>query len=32
MRAKRLVAVEDTVYVTLGADAPVSALDAATGP
>ena len=29
--AKRLVAVGDTVYVTLGADAPVTALDAATG-
>ncbi len=29
--AKRLVAVDDTVYVTLGAAAPVSALDAATG-
>ncbi|NQT15003.1 MAG: PQQ-binding-like beta-propeller repeat protein [Planctomycetes bacterium] len=29
--AKRLVAVGDTVYVTLGAAAPVSALDAATG-
>lgn len=28
---KRLVAVGDTVYVTLGAAAPVSALDAATG-
>ena len=28
---KRLVAVGDTVFVTLGADAPVSALDAATG-
>ncbi|MHC4399668.1 MAG: outer membrane protein assembly factor BamB family protein [Planctomycetota bacterium] len=28
---KRLVAVGDTVYVTLGATAPVSALDAATG-
>ncbi|HUU92725.1 MAG TPA: class I SAM-dependent methyltransferase, partial [Phycisphaerae bacterium] len=28
---KRLVAVGDTVYVTLGADAPVTALDAATG-
>ena len=28
---KRLVAVDDTVYVTLGATAPVSALDAATG-
>ncbi len=28
---KRLVAVEDTVYVTLGATAPVTALDAATG-
>jgi len=29
--AKRLVAVGDTVYVTLGAMAPVTALDAATG-
>ena len=29
--AKRLVAVGDTVYVTLGAAAPVTALDAATG-
>ena len=29
--AKRLVAVGDTVYVTLGATAPVTALDAATG-
>ena len=29
--AKRLVAVGDTVFVTLGAEAPVSALDAATG-
>jgi outer membrane protein assembly factor BamB len=29
--AKRLVAVGDTVYVTLGAEAPVSAIDAATG-
>lgn len=29
--AKRLVAVDDTVYVTLGAHSPVSALDAATG-
>jgi len=28
---KRIVAVEDTLYVTLGADAPVAALDAATG-
>jgi outer membrane protein assembly factor BamB len=28
---KRLVAVEDTVYVTLGTSAPVTALDAATG-
>jgi len=28
---KRLVAVDDTVYVTLGFDAPVTALDAATG-
>ncbi|NQU23923.1 MAG: PQQ-binding-like beta-propeller repeat protein [Candidatus Nealsonbacteria bacterium] len=28
---KRLVAVGDTVYVTLGASAPVTALDAATG-
>ena len=28
---KRLVAVRDTVYVTLGAAAPVTALDAATG-
>ena len=28
---KRLVAVEDTVFVTLGVDAPVTALDAATG-
>ncbi len=28
---KRLVAVDDTVYVTLGSKAPVSALDAATG-
>jgi outer membrane protein assembly factor BamB len=28
---KRLVAVEDTVYVTLGTTAPVTALDAATG-
>jgi outer membrane protein assembly factor BamB len=28
---RRLVAVGDTVYVTLGYDAPVSALDAATG-
>ena len=28
---KRLVAVDDTVYVTLGATAPVTALDAATG-
>jgi outer membrane protein assembly factor BamB len=28
---KRLVAVEDTVYVTLGPTAPVTALDAATG-
>ena len=28
---KRLVAVDDTVYVTLGAAAPVTALDAATG-
>ena len=28
---KRLVAVADTVYVTLGATAPVTALDAATG-
>ncbi len=28
---KRLVAVGDTVYVTLGAEAPVTALDAATG-
>ncbi|MCP4257221.1 MAG: PQQ-binding-like beta-propeller repeat protein [Planctomycetes bacterium] len=28
---KRLVAVDDTVYVTLGANAPVTALDAATG-
>jgi len=28
---KRLVAVDDTVYVTLGATAPVSAIDAATG-
>ena len=28
---KRIVAVEDTVYVTLGADAPLAALDAATG-
>ncbi len=28
---KRLVAVEDTVYVTLGANAPITALDAATG-
>ena len=29
--AKRLVAVGDTVYVTLGAEAPVTALDAASG-
>jgi len=29
--AKRLVAVGDTVYVTLGATAPITALDAATG-
>jgi len=29
--AKRLVAVGDTVFVTLGAEAPVTALDAATG-
>ncbi len=29
--AKRLVAVGDTVFVTLGAEAPVSAIDAATG-
>jgi len=29
--ARRLVAVGDTVYVTLGLDAPLSALDAATG-
>lgn len=29
--AKRLVAVGDTVYVTLGAEAPVSLIDAATG-
>jgi len=29
--AKRLVAVGDTVFVTLGPDAPVTALDAATG-
>lgn len=28
---KRLVAIDDTVYVTLGATAPISALDAATG-
>ena len=28
---KRIVAVGDTVYVTLGADAPVTAVDAATG-
>jgi len=28
---KRLVAVDDTVFVTLGPDAPVTALDAATG-
>ena len=28
---KRLVAVGDTVYVTLGADAPVTAIDAASG-
>lgn len=28
---RRLVAVDETVYVTLGLDAPVSALDAATG-
>ena len=28
---RRLVAVDETVYVTLGIDAPVSALDAATG-
>jgi outer membrane protein assembly factor BamB len=28
---KRLVAMDDTVYVTLGANAPVTALDAATG-
>ena len=28
---KRLVAVGDTVYVTLGANAPITALDAATG-
>ena len=28
---KRLVAIDDTVYVTLGATAPVTALDAATG-
>ena len=28
---KRLVAVDDTVFVTLGAEAPVTALDAATG-
>jgi len=28
---KRLVAVDDTVYVTLGVDAPITALDAATG-
>ena len=31
MRGKRLVAVGDAVYVTLGAAAPVTALDAATG-
>ncbi|MHC4368350.1 MAG: outer membrane protein assembly factor BamB family protein [Planctomycetota bacterium] len=30
-KGKRLVAVGDTVYVTLGANAPVTALDAATG-
>ncbi|MBD3265765.1 PQQ-binding-like beta-propeller repeat protein, partial [bacterium] len=29
--AKRLVAIGDTVYVTLGVGAPISALDAATG-
>ena len=29
--ARRLVAVDDRVYVTLGSDAPLSALDAATG-
>ena len=29
--AKRLVAAGDTVYVTLGAEAPITALDAATG-
>jgi len=29
--SKRLVAVDDTVYITLGAFAPISALDAATG-
>ena len=29
--AKRLVAVDDTVYVTLGAAAPVTAIDAVTG-
>ncbi len=29
--ARRLVAIEDRVYVTLGIDAPVMALDAATG-
>jgi len=29
--ARRLVAVDDTVYVTLALDAPLSALDAATG-
>ena len=28
---RRLVAIDDTVYVTLGIDAPVTALDAATG-
>jgi len=28
---RRLVAVGDTVYVTLGLDAPLTALDAATG-
>jgi len=28
---KRLVAIDDTVYVTLGANAPITALDAATG-
>jgi len=28
---KRLIAIDDTVYVTLGATAPVTALDAATG-